>query len=72
MVGIGLLWALPTAENIEKTNWSTFSAVCWLYGRMIHAALGGRPIGLIATSYGGTAIEYWMPPEALQECNNTM
>jgi len=72
LVGIGLLWALPTAENIGKTNWSIFSAVCWLYGRMIHTALGGRPIGLIATIYGGTAIEYWMPPAALQECNNTM
>jgi hypothetical protein len=45
--------------------------VCWLYGRQIHQALGGRPIGLIATSYGGTAIEYWMPPKALQDCNTT-
>jgi hypothetical protein len=35
---------------------------------MIHEALGGRPIGLIATSWGGTAIELWMPPQALQEC----
>jgi sialate O-acetylesterase len=47
------------------------SAVCWLYGRMIHQALGGRPIGLIATSWGGTQIEVWMPPKALEECGMT-
>ncbi len=47
------------------------SAVCWLYGRMIHQALDGRPIGLIATSWGGTPIEAWMPPKALEDCNIT-
>ena len=42
------------------------SAVCWLYGRMIHQALGGRPIGLMATSWNGTALlNIWMPPQAL-------
>lgn len=44
------------------------SAVCWLYGRMIHEALGGRPIGLVATSWGGTIIELWTPPKALSDC----
>jgi hypothetical protein len=39
---------------------------------MIHVALGGRPIGLIATSAGGTAIELWMPSQALQDCNASM
>jgi hypothetical protein len=48
------------------------SAVCWLYGRMIHVALDGRPIGLIATSAGGTAIELWMPSQALEDCNASM
>ena len=72
LVGIDLKWILPSADSIGGKNWSHFSATCWLYGRMIHEALDGRPIGLIATSYGGTAIEYWMPPEALAECNNTM
>jgi hypothetical protein len=38
---------------------------------MIHQALGGRPIGLIATSWGGTQIEPWMPPKALQDCGMT-
>jgi sialate O-acetylesterase len=47
------------------------SAVCWLYGRQVHQALNGRPMGLIATSWGGTSIEVWMPPKALQDCNAT-
>jgi len=37
-------------------NWS-LAVVCWLYGRMIHQALDGRTIGLIATSWAETAIE---------------
>jgi hypothetical protein len=36
---------------------------------MIHEGLGGRPIGLIASSWNGTAIEFWMPPKALHDCN---
>jgi hypothetical protein len=38
---------------------------------MIYQALGGRPIGLVATSWGGTFIELWMPPQALLDCNTT-
>ncbi len=44
------------------------SAICWLYGRMVHEALDGRPMGLIHTSWGGTAIELWTPPEVLKDC----
>jgi sialate O-acetylesterase len=68
LAGIRLNWALPTPDNIGGPDWYYMSAVCWLYGRMLHEALGGRPIGLIATSWGGTAIELWMPPKALQDC----
>jgi hypothetical protein len=35
---------------------------------MIHVALNNRPIGLIASSWGGTVIELWMPPQALIDC----
>jgi hypothetical protein len=38
---------------------------------MIHQALGSRPIGLIATSWGGTPIEVWMPPKAFEDCTHT-
>jgi sialate O-acetylesterase len=68
LLSISLKWSI--ASNITVANPAN-SAVCWLYGRMIHEALGGRPIGLVHASWGGTAIEYWSPPEALKDCNIT-
>jgi sialate O-acetylesterase len=66
-----LNWSVASPQSIGGPSWDYMSAVCWLYGRMIHQALDGRPIGLIATSWGGTFIELWMPPKALQDCNIT-
>jgi sialate O-acetylesterase len=71
LLGILLNWSIASSKSVGGPPWQYMSAVCWLYGRMIHQALGDRPIGLIATSYGGTAIEVWMPPKALQDCNTT-
>ncbi len=71
LLGIALNWSVASPQSVGGPNWDYMSAVCWLYGVKIHEALGGRPIGLIATSWGGTFIELWMPPPALQECNNT-
>jgi sialate O-acetylesterase len=72
LLGINLNWSVASPQTVGGPGWDYMSAVCWLYGRMIHQALGGRPIGLIATSWGGTAIELWMPPNALQQCNTTV
>ena len=72
LLGIALNWSIASSQSIGGPSWSYMSAVCWLYGRMIHQALGGLPMGLIATSWGGTAIELWAPPQALHDCNNTM
>jgi sialate O-acetylesterase len=69
--GILQNWSVASPQTVGGPDWQYMSAVCWLYGRQIHQALGGRPIGLIATSWGGTVIEFWMPPKALQECNVT-
>ena len=71
LLGIKLQWSVASSQSIGGPDWMYMSAVCWLYGRTIHQALGGRPIGLIATSWGGTIIELWMPPKALQDCNTT-
>jgi sialate O-acetylesterase len=68
LLAIGLKWSV--ASNMTVASGYT-SAVCWLYGRMIHAGLGGRPIGLMHTSWGGTDIEYWVPPEVLHDCGVT-
>jgi sialate O-acetylesterase len=68
IITIGMPWSV--ASNITVASGYT-SAVCWLYGRMVHEALGGRPMGLIHTSWGGTYIEYWTPPEVLSDCGIT-
>ena len=68
LVNTGMPWSV--ASNITLTS-GYVSAVCWLYGRMIHEALDGRPIGLTHVSWSGTYIEYWTPPEALIECDIT-
>ncbi len=71
LFGMKLNWSIASPESVGGSNWTHMSAVCWLYGRMIQEALGGRPIGLIATTVSGTAIQYWMPPTALHDCNTT-
>jgi sialate O-acetylesterase len=72
LLSIVLNWSLASPKTVGGPAWIYMSAVCWVYGRMIHQALGGRPIGLIASSWGGTPIEVWMPPKALQDCNATL
>ncbi len=61
-------WSVASASSVGGPSYQYASAVCWFYGRMIHVGLSGRPIGLIASSWGGTAIELWMPPQALRDC----
>ena len=71
LIRIYLNWSVASPESIGGPPMEYMSAVCWLFGRMIHQALGSRPIGLIDTSYYGTSIETWMPPRALKACNTT-
>ena len=68
LLSMSMHWSV--ASNVTVAGGAT-SAVCWLYGRMVHEAIGGRPMGLIHTSWGGTEIEFWTPPEVLKECNVT-
>jgi len=68
VLGIALKWSVASNDSVSS---GANSAVCWLYGRMIHEGLGGRPIGLVHSSWGGTSIEWWSPAEALKECNVT-
>jgi sialate O-acetylesterase len=62
---MGLNWSVASPQSVGS---GYASAVCWLYGRMIHEGLGGRPIGLIHSSWGGTPIELWSPPQVLRDC----
>ncbi|XP_038609330.1 sialate O-acetylesterase [Tachyglossus aculeatus] len=64
---VDLPWSVPTPENLGHGNFQFFSAVCWLFGRQLYDRLR-YPIGLVASSWGGTPIEAWSSPRALREC----
>ncbi|KAJ8368838.1 hypothetical protein SKAU_G00088660 [Synaphobranchus kaupii] len=55
-------WSVPSAELVGH-----FSAVCWLFGRYLYKTLG-YPVGLVESCWGGTPVEAWSSPQALQKC----
>ena len=68
---VNLTWARATTPGAVGGwgNWTTFSAVCWIFGRSLHDALGGEvPIGLLSVNWGGTDIQTWSSPDALAQC----
>lgn len=54
-------------ESLGHGNFTYFSAVCWLLGRYLYDALR-YPVGLVEAAWGGTPIEAWSSPRALQAC----
>lgn len=64
-----LNWSIASPSSVGGPSFIYMSAVCWLYGRMIHQALNNRPIGLIGSSWNGTIIELWMSNNSLNYCN---
>lgn len=57
-------------ESVNGGVWKYFSAVCWFYGKNLYDRFK-RPVGLIATDWGGTPVESWSSPDALRKCNIT-
>ncbi|PVD28167.1 hypothetical protein C0Q70_10752 [Pomacea canaliculata] len=55
-------WSLPNPQSVQS-----FSAVCWLFAEYLQPHLK-YPIGLVEASWGGTTIEAWSPPEAINAC----
>ncbi|MBO4994599.1 MAG: sialate O-acetylesterase [Muribaculaceae bacterium] len=55
-------WECASSKSV-----SDFSAVGYFFGRMIADAVD-IPIGLIATDWGDTKVETWMPLDALKQC----
>lgn len=51
----------------RKTN--DFSAVCLLYAEELSPHVN-RPIGLVESAFGGTAIEAWSSPDAINKCTS--
>jgi sialate O-acetylesterase len=44
-----------------------FSAVGYFFGRVLHQALGGVPVGLINNAWGGSAAEAWVKRDVLEK-----
>ncbi len=57
-------WLVCTPKNITEGGWGGFSAVAYFFGRRLQKELN-VPIGLIHTSWGGTAAEGWVSAEKL-------
>lgn len=56
-----LAWQSAAPECVNN-----FSAVAYFYGQQLQEILG-CPVGIIATSVGGSAVETWISKEALSE-----
>ena len=65
-----LNWTTPCTNMSSPASCRTaFSAVCWMMGRALFAALEPpRPIGLVQASWGGTSDTLWSSAEALAQC----
>ena len=60
-VGPAVLHWLPCSP--ETLRQSGFSAAAYFFGLQLHQTLN-VPVGLVHSSFGGTYIDAWMPPEA--------
>jgi sialate O-acetylesterase len=56
------VWKVCTPQTIVQGGWNGFSAAAYYFGRELHQKLGVA-IGLIDSSWGGTRIEPWTPPQ---------
>ena len=54
-------WVPATPRSVGN-----FTAVGYFFAREVSRALGGMPVGLINSSWGGTAIQSWMSRESLE------
>jgi sialate O-acetylesterase len=55
-------WKVCSPATVAQGGWSGFSAAAYYFGRDLNQKLGVT-IGLIESSWGGTRIEPWTPPE---------
>jgi sialate O-acetylesterase len=63
---LSIPWGTPSPANVAG-----MSAVCYYYGLEMVANHPGMPVGMIASAWGGTAVEVWMSPGALAKCGAT-
>src|ERR1035437_7432364 len=55
-------WKVCSPKTVAEGGWGGFSACAYYFGRELHQKLGVA-VGLIDSSWGGTRIEPWTPPE---------
>ena len=55
-------WKVCTPKTVAEGGWNGFSAAGYYFGRELHQKLG-LVVGLIDSTWGGTRIESWTPPE---------
>ena len=71
-------WAVSSPQAfapVGQRDFSWFSAVCYLFGRDVYRELNGEvPIGLVASDWGGQAIQVFSSPDALKDttCGGTV
>ena len=58
-------WAECSPKTVSADGWGGFSAAAYYFGRTLHKELK-VPVGLIHTSWGGTAAEEWTSKKAFQ------
>ena len=59
-------WLVATVDNVMKGGqWQGFSAVGYYFGNFIHAKTK-KPVGMIASVWGGTPAQPWISLEGLQ------
>merc|ERR1719228_2225198 len=61
--GLSIPWSKPSNRN----QLSSFSAVCFLFGRNLYEELD-IPIGLVESAWGGTVVEAWSSTDSLHMC----
>jgi sialate O-acetylesterase len=55
-------WKVCSPKTVAEDGWAGFSAAAYFFGRELQKRLGVS-IGLIDSTWGGTRIESWTPPE---------
>ena len=55
-------WKVCTPQTVAEGGWNGFSAAGYFFGRELHKELGVA-VGLVDSTWGGTRIESWTPPE---------
>ena len=67
LLGTDQFWSVSSPTSLGNGPWSYFSATCWYFGKSLHQNLY-VPIGLIATSWGGTNLEKWTTRKVITDC----